>query len=164
MILSEITAAIKSIDTIISAAKGFFSLKKEFEINLAKDEIFSNLIEIKQQLLLFQTSYSEILSYQSELQKKIIDFENWETKTFNYSLIEITSGNFVYLSKESQEAGNKQPWFCATCYNEKKLSPFQRKYPNHDAFIYPICKFKFELPDKKPPYHPPRREGGFMGV
>ncbi len=163
MTLAEITTAIKSIDVSIKIIKGISSFKKDFDIKLATEEILSKLIETKQQLLIFQSSYSEILSTNSELKKKIVEFENWETKTLNYSLIEITSGVHVYLSKESQDSGNKQPWFCAKCYNEKKLSPFQRKYPNRDCFVCHTCGSKFDLPSKEPPYQKPKSTG-WMGA
>jgi len=161
--LAEITTAIKSIDVSIKIIKGISSFKKDYDIKLATDEILSKLIDTKQQLLTFQSSYSEILSTNSELEKKIVEFENWETKTLNYSLVEITSGVFVYVSKESQNSGNKQPWFCAKCYNVKQLSPFQRKYPNRDDFVCHTCRSKFSLPSKEPPYRKPRPPG-FMGA
>lgn len=163
MTLAEITTAIKSIDISIKIIKGISSFKKDFDIKIATDELLTNMIETKQQLLVFQSSYSEILNSKSELEKKIIELEDWNRTKLNYSLVEIASGVFVYVSKESQEFGNKQPWFCTKCYNEKKLSPFQRKYPNNEDFVCHDCKSKISLPEKN---HPPikNRGGSWMSA
>jgi len=163
MTLAEITAVMKSLDSSITFIRGLTTLKKDMKIAVATEEILNKLIETKNQLLIFQSSYSEMLSTNRKLEEKIIELENWNATKLNYSLVEITPGIHVYISKENQKLGNKQPWFCAKCYNTKELSPFQRKYPNRDLFVCHSCGGKIEIPYEKPPFQKPKSTG-WMGA
>lgn len=162
MTLPEVTMAIKSIKAAVNIAKGFSELKTEYEIKSATSDLLDSIIDVQNNLLSIQSSYGEVLDSKRNLEKKLIELEDWERTKLNYSLIEITSGVFVYVSKESQKSQNKPPWFCAKCYNEKKLSPFQRKHPNHNDFICHNCGSQFSLPIKS---SPPKKDNlGWMGV
>ena len=163
MTLPEITAAVKSIGVAVKIAKGFSELKSESDIISATIELKNTIIDIQNNLLSIQSSYGELLDSKSQLENKIIDLEDWNTTKLNYSLIEITPGVHVYLSQESQEAGNKHPWFCAKCYNRNELSPFQRHHPSRDFFLCHSCGSKIELPQKEKPSQN-RKRGGWMSA
>ena len=163
MTLPEITAAVKSIGVAVKIAKGFSELKSESDIISATIELKNTIIDIQNNLLSIQSSYGELLDSKSQLEKKIIELEDWDRTKLNYSLIEITPGIHVCLSQESQEAGNIHPWFCAKCYNKNELSPFQRDHTSRDIFLCHSCGSKIEIPQKGRPSHK-RKSGGWMGA
>ena len=164
MTLPEITAAIQSIKTGIKIAKGFSDFKTEYEIKSATSELLDSIIDVQNNPVYEDnsTKYCQepdalpgtFHKYSiSELEKKLIELENWNKTKLDYSLVEISSGVFVYVSNESKKSGNKQPWFCAKCFNTKILSPFQRKYPNHEDYVCHSCGSKIQLPEKNSPPH-----------
>ena len=163
MTLPEITAAIQSIKTGIKIAKGFSDFKTEYEIKSATSELLDSIIDVQNNLLSIQSSYGELLDSKSELEKKLIELEDWNKTKLDYSLVEISSGVFVYVSNESKKSGNKQPCFCAKCFNTKILSPFQRKYPNHEDYVCHSCGSKIQLSEKNSPPHR-SNPGGWMSA
>ena len=102
---------------------------------MATDEILTNMISLKHELLSFQTSYSEILTEKGNLEKKLIELENWNTTKIDYTMNEVTPGFFAYVSNKSQNTGKTKPWFCTKCFNDKKLSPFQKVFDDGKKYI-----------------------------
>ena len=163
MILPEINAAIQSIKIGVKIAKGFSELKTEYDIKSATTDLLDSIIDVQNNLLSIQSSYADLLNTKIELEKKLTELEEWNKNINDYSLIEVSPGIFVFINEESQKSGNKQPWFCVKCFNDKKLSPLQKKFPNHEDYICHSCGAKIQLPEKS---NPPRRNnsGGWMSA
>jgi hypothetical protein len=85
------------------------------------------------------------LRSKDELEKKLIEQENWHNERARYHLKKVGGGVFVYALKESNATTEPAHWLCAHCYEEQKKSILQRNpYP---TWLCPRCKTKIVITD-----------------
>jgi hypothetical protein len=73
------------------------------------------------------------------LEQKIKEYDNWNIIQNKYVLKKVGIAIFVYSLKDES---SKEPnhWICAKCFNEKKVSISQRRFPDLGIFDCHICK------------------------
>ena len=78
-------------------------------------------------MMMIQSDYQNILRAKEDLEKKLVEQENWDKDRARYHLARVGGGwnAFVYALKERKPAIEPAHWLCAHCYEEKKKSIFQ---------------------------------------
>lgn len=155
MALSEISSILASVKTAIDLAgqlKASRKIPREVNENIAK--IFDILRSVELDAASVNLKYNEVICEKIELEKKLIEREQWVATERDYELQSIGPGVFVYAYKKTIEAAEPPHWLCPRCYEEERKSILQAKYDNESAASYmcPICKteLKWHKPGAPP--------------
>ena len=96
------------------------------------EKVRTTVYELQSAILSAQTSAISANSAQTELtervrdlEKQIVEFENWKTEAERYQLHEIRAGTFVYALKPGMENGEPPHHLCSNCYQQRRKSILQ---------------------------------------
>lgn len=163
MPLTEITAAINSARATIAFVKGAKAAIDKVEISNQLAEIYDKIIAAQSQTLSLLSENVKLVQEKNDLNKKVVESENWQKTETEYELTEICPKRFIYVSKKSAESTQPEHWLCPNCWQQKKKSILQGKLERQ--YMCPACKFEFfnsnEPPPPSKPSVIPRRIGGF---
>ena len=132
MVINEISMALTSFKSAIEIIKSIS--------NKTKDINFKNkIIELQNLILSLQSEYSTLLDIKNQLEKKLVEYENWDKTESQYQLKEITPGIRVYSSKEDSGLSDSDHWLCPNCFNDRKKSILQLERDEGKLGQYYIC-------------------------
>jgi len=127
MTLPEITTAFTSLKTATEILKAIMVLNKNTAIN-------EKVIDLQQIILLlqmsasdFHTKYQELVKVKDDVEKKLMDYENWEITKSHYKLAQTTSGVFIYIPNENHPSPKPNHYLCTNCYKNRQESLLQNK-------------------------------------
>jgi len=146
VVLSEISIALKSFKTAAEITKSILNISKDADL---KDKI----IELRNLILSLQSEYSTLLDVKDQLEKKLMEYEDWDKTESQYQLKEITPGIRVYSPKEDSGLSDSDHWLCPNCFNDRKKSILQLDEDNDvfgQYYICPKCKNRFCSRPPKP--------------
>lgn len=66
-----------------------------------------------------------LLEHIRELEEKVRNFETWNAQKERYELKALRPGVFAYMLKPTERGSEPPHWACVSCYNGRKISPFQ---------------------------------------
>ena len=144
---TEINAAIQAAKVIYEIVKANKELANFNELVTAVSEVNAKLLVATSAALTSQEKQSLLSERVRELEKKIMEFENWESTRQNYELKNLGSGIFAYVYKPTVDTHQERHWACIKCFQDQKLSILQRQLPplrngylcnNCNALITPI--------------------------
>jgi len=130
--LSEITSAVVSLNAAKELLKTALEVVKDSAARNAIIELQVTLLSVNNSLLQTQIEHQALVDVKKELEKKLLDCENWNADAPNYELIEVSFGVRVYCDKSETQDVYKRIWFCPTCFENKKKKILQlqsRKSP-----------------------------------
>ncbi|MGB5156338.1 MAG: hypothetical protein WBN77_02755 [Desulfobacterales bacterium] len=136
--IAEIGSLISSSKTAYDIAKGLASVYVDDKVRERTSELIGILLSVQSDALAVNAQHQELLQKKYELEKKILEFENWSETERQYELKEIAVGVFVYAYKKTEQNPETMHWLCAKCYNERKKYPIQRRAHLPDGIHY-IC-------------------------
>ena len=146
MVVNEISMALKGFKTAVEITKRILNISKDTDL---KKEV----IELRDFILSIQSKYSTLLDIKNQLEKKLIEYEDWDKTESQYQLKEITSGIRVYSPKEDSGLSDSDHWLCPNCFNDRKKSILQLDFDDDELgqyYICPKCKTRFCSRPEKP--------------
>ena len=152
--IAEISTLIASSKTAYDIAKGLTSVYVDDKVRERTSELVGILLSVQSDALSVNTQHQELLQEKYNLEKKILEFEEWSAIKNNYELKELAPGIPAYLRKKTDESNNFEIWICPYCYNKKEESFLQLEY-NYGTSISYFCpnrecktSFRYGVPGK----------------
>jgi hypothetical protein len=127
--LAEIAATLTGLNTFKSFTE--FALQAHVDAALREKAIESQaaIISVQSAMLALQSQYQSLLDEKAELEKRLIEIEDWKAEASKYSLKEVGPGAFVYMLKADVDTTTPSHWLCARCYEDKQKSILQQVTP-----------------------------------
>ena len=131
-----------SFDAVVTASKPH----NQVEIDLRSSEFLKQIDELYSTVFSLYEKNAEMLQEKTELEKKLMGYEQWEKEAARYELHEISDMVFVYAYKKNNE--NKEPmhYCCAKCMGDRKKTILNLDFDGsdgHKTFRCPSCKNYF---------------------
>jgi len=149
MDLGTIGAAISSLKAANDLTKGILTISKQVAVQEKVIELQSVILSINSELLSIQNDYSQALSKMNSLEQKIKGYDDWKIIQEKYVLKKVGIDIFVYSLKE-ENSTEPNHWLCAKCFNEKKISILQRRFPDLGIFDCHTCKSQIDIRSVSP--------------
>jgi superfamily II helicase len=145
--IAEITGVVQSVKVLNDLVKAARGLKNFNELVAAVSEVNARLMEAQAAALLAQEKQSSLANRIGELEKEIMDLENWEREAQRYQLTEIASGVFAYRLKPGVQPPEPSHMLCANCYAKRKKSILQLVNRNDfgEWYICHDCKSEIAI-------------------
>lgn len=140
--LAEIQSAVVTLNAISALTKAVISSKVDAALREQAIETQSALIDLNNTIFSLQSQNQSLLREKDELEKRLIEMENWQSEAQKYTLIEMTEGVFVYALKPDHKTTSPAHWLCPNCYHNKKQSILQLGYSrirHKNTFNCPSC-------------------------
>ena len=141
----DITTALAAIKTMTEFASLAAKSKKDSAVAEKAIELNSVIIDLQSAILSIQAQNQDLLHRNSELEKKIVDMENWNATAEKYALTEIALNVFAYASKTDNDATEPPHWLCTTCFENKQKSILQRGEKTINGYVYSCGNCKNRL-------------------
>jgi len=114
-LVGEIYAGYKGFSAIVGIGKQILDIKDIATRNTLVVEFTGKLMEAQQHETL-------LIERIRELEKRLMQFENWEAEKQRYQLVKLDPGVMMYRLKQGMENGEPAHEICANCYNAGKKS------------------------------------------
>lgn len=85
------------------------------------------LMDVQQQVFNANQERTALIERVADLEKQIVQMEEWETEKEKYSLTEIAPSVFAYARKEPVATGEPSHKICTNCYQSGKKSILQHE-------------------------------------
>jgi hypothetical protein len=143
--IAEISSLVASSKAAYDIAKGLTSVYIDDKVKERTSELIGILLAVQADALAVNARHQEILQEKYNLEKKIMEFEDWSARRNKYELKELAPGFPAYLRKTTDETVTFPVWICPYCYDKKKESPLQCEHKTEMAIYYycPECKTQF---------------------
>lgn len=150
--IAEISTLVTSSKVAYDIAKGLTSVYVDDKVRERTSELLGILLSVQGDALSVNAKHQELLQEKYNLEKKILEFEEWSATKNNYELKELAPGFPAYLRKKLDDHIDFPVWICPYCYDKKKESPLQCEHNLETAIYYfcPECKttFHWRAPSK----------------
>lgn len=122
----------------IDIAKGLKSTYDQHTVSDAQAEFFEKLSDLYVRATSLYESHSTLTREKDELEKKLMEYEQWAQTERQYELKQVAPGKFVRSYKKSDKNTDPMHWLCPNCWEDKKKSILQGHPSLGDALEY-IC-------------------------
>jgi hypothetical protein len=119
MTLLETFSAVKM---SASALKTALNLHHQVEIDLKASDLLEKIDGLRMTVFDVYEKNLELVKEKTELEKKVMDNEQWEKEKAKYKLAELETGLFVFAYQKSQENTDPMHYLCKKCMNDNKKS------------------------------------------
>lgn len=145
--IAEIGSLIASSKAAYDIAKGLGSVYVDDKVRERTSELLNILLSVQANALAVQANHQELLIVKDDLEKKILEFENWSETVRQYELKEVAPGVFVYSCKTPVNSSEPAHWLCAKCFQEKKVHIIQLDHESAGVRHYfcPNCSTKYNI-------------------
>jgi len=123
--LPEISAALQATKILYDIAKANKELTNYNELVAAVSEVNAKLIDANTAALASQEKQSFLSDRVRELEKKLMEFENWESEIQKYKLHKFPSGAFAFELKPEMQQTEPLHYLCETCVAKRQTSIMQ---------------------------------------
>lgn len=122
---NEIAAAIQSLKILYDIVKANKELTNFNELVSAVAEVNAKLIDANASALASQEKQSLLTERVRELEKKIMEFENWEGEIQKYKPHEFPSGTRALALKPEMQQTEPLHYLCEACASKRQISRMQ---------------------------------------
>ncbi len=122
---TEINAALQATKVLYDIAKANKGLTNYNELVSAVSEVNARLVDANAAALSSQEKQSFLAERVRELEKKIMEFENWESEIQKYKLHKFPSGTFAFELKPEMQQTEPLHYLCETCAAKRQKSMLQ---------------------------------------
>ena len=143
--MNDFMLLLQGLKGTMDLTKGLKSAYDSHKIAEAEAEFFEKLSSLYVQAISLYESHSALAREKDELEKKLVEYQQWDRTASQYSLKALKSGAYVYTPNESNQSPNPMHWICPKCYGDRKKSILQFLYDfdrGHHAYC-PECKGRF---------------------
>ncbi len=144
--ITEISSLVASSKTAYDIAKGLASGYLDEKVRERTSELLGILLSVQSDALAVNSKHQELLQDKYNLEKKIMEFEEWSATKNNYELKELAPGVPAYLRKKTNETEDPTLWICPYCYDKKQESFLQQEchYETGGFYFCPSCRTPFQ--------------------
>ncbi|SRR5260370_11360216 len=135
---SEIGSALASIKTFSDFTALVLQTKVTAAIREKAIESQAAIISVQTAMLMLQTQYQSLLSEKAELEKHLVQIEDWKTKASKYFLKAVDPGIFVYAFNPEVDNTTPEHWLCAHCYEKNESSILERTASDGRGVVF-LC-------------------------
>lgn len=122
------------------ALKSAVEFNNQVEINLKYSEFLGKINELNSIVLDLYQEKSKLIQEKTDLEKKIMDFEQWENEKSKYCLYELDTEVFVYSYQKNENNVEPMHYLCANCMNNRKKSILELNSEWEDGSKHYYCK------------------------
>jgi hypothetical protein len=141
----EFSTALGLLKTITGTTRRLADAREEAKINEVAIQLQGIVLDLQSEMMIIQSDYQSVLRAKEDLDKKLIEQQNWHNERARYQLKKVGDGVFVYALKDGNATTEPAHWLCAHCYEDQKRSILQRSpYP---TWLCPRCKTKVVIAD-----------------
>lgn len=158
----EIGAAIQGMKVIYEIAKANKGLLNYNELVSAVAEVNGKLVEANAVALASQKEQMALSNQVSELEKIIMEMENWKSEAERYQLAELSPDVFVFTLKPGMENGEPPHNLCTACMSKRQKGYLNKTNKNVAGTFYTCSLCNKEIVDRlhkstpsKDPYRGP---------
>ncbi|MGY2052379.1 hypothetical protein [Methylobacterium sp. JK268] len=137
--MAAISALASSLKTTVDLTKTMVGLRDAVLVREKAIELSAEIMSAQQSALAAQAAQFELVDRVRDLEKKIVDLENWEAEKQRYELKALASGVLAYVTKSGMENGEPPHSLCANCYNRGRKSLLQQELRATGRRIFMIC-------------------------
>jgi hypothetical protein len=123
--LPEISAALQATKILYDIAKANKELTNYNEFVAAVSEVNAKLIDANAAALTSQEKQSLLSDRVRELEKRLMEFENWESEIQKYKLHKFPSGTFAFELKPEMQQADPLHYLCEACAAKRQKSIMQ---------------------------------------
>lgn len=145
---AELITGLGIFKSMLDSAKALKDINDRAIRNAAVIELQEKILSAREQ----QTALTERIR---ELERRVADFETWNTEKQRYELVDIGSGTFAYTVKAAMRGTEPPHYICTNCYQNGKAAILQHAQMNMGHVLTcPSCKTKSLTADGA--YRPPQ--------
>ena len=126
--IAEFAAGIAGLKTVSDLASLLIRMNVDTAVTQKAIEANAAIINAQSLMLELQAKHQDLLAQNDELEKRLIQIENWEAENQKYALTQIADGLFVYALKPNESNGAPPHWLCPNCFQNKRKSILQFEY------------------------------------
>jgi hypothetical protein len=139
--LAEIVAIGTGIANTAKALKGLLDTVQDVKTREQIRGIQDDLIGLQTNLLAVQAQYQALAEAKSDVEKKLVAYENWDAEAARYQLQEVASGIFVYVLKPENAGSEPIHWLCPNCFQRREKSILTKPTVDHLNYKCHRCSF-----------------------
>src|SRR5690606_27378746 len=136
---TSIQAAIGGLKTASDIAQSLVTLRDASVVQAKTIELQSVILAAQSSAIAAQSQQFALLERIRELEEHVARVEAWNTEKKRYKLTEIGFGQFAYILKEEESAGEPKHMLCANCYNRGEKSILQNELRNPGRHTVTFC-------------------------
>ncbi|MGJ0427191.1 hypothetical protein [Methylocystis sp.] len=149
--ITAVSATLISLKTALDLGKAMLDAKGTIDQQKQVFELNRVILAAQESALSANEAQSALLKRIDALERKIADFETWESEKDRYRLFDVGSATgrpsvFVYALKENAGGAETLHYLCAKCFQHKKKSFLQattRLEMRLRVHSCPECKSEF---------------------
>lgn len=139
---AEIAVAIAALNSAGKLAKGFVDLMRTADRQQILIEFNEQLLAAQAALFEANAKYEELAQIKGELERKLVEKEDWTQQAARYELKELVSGVFVYAVKGGMESGGPAHYLCPHCFESQQRSILSLPGPGWGKYVCHQCKYE----------------------
>jgi hypothetical protein len=102
-------------------------------------ELNSHILSLVHEGLAILAENQALLNEKAELERKIVEIEDWRDEAAKYEKIKVAPGVTFYAPKAEIESTEPFHWICPNCYGNKRTSLIEREGTAHQALAVYRC-------------------------
>jgi len=166
--IDAITSPLKAAGESI---KELIEIRDQVKFGEEAAKLYSQILAALQGAVAAQTREAALLNVISDLKRRLVDLDTWETEKNRYVLEKLPPGVFVYTLKPEMAGSDDEHSICPTCYQRGKKSILHSTASGNGIYrlMCKECGTKLEVGHFTPSGHSTIRRGtsggphGWMG-
>lgn len=156
--------AFSAIKMTASALKSAIKLHQQVEIDLKASELLEKIDSLSVTIMELYEKNLELIKEKAELEKKVVNNEQWEKEKTKYKLYELDTEIYVYAYQKSNNNTDPMHYVCKKCMEDGKKSVLDFIHENSDGSKKYHCNrcdvsFSTHAKRKLPINYQPRYDG-----
>jgi len=146
---AEINSAVQAAKVLYDVVKANKDLTNFNELSAAVSEVYTKVMNATAVALASQEKQTLLTDRIRELEKKIMEFENWKSEIQKYKLYTFPIGTHAFILKPEMQEIEPLHYLCEACANNHQISRMQPTgFHYEEAFFLRCHKCKLLIPIK----------------
>lgn len=146
----DLTSALSTVTALGELTKLIVSGKVDSEVKAKAAELNNSILSLQGTLFSLQAQNQDLLNKNREVEEELLKLSHWKNIEGSYSLLELCSGVFVYVNKDTSEPTH---YICPNCYSSQKKSILIKDEMTHSGISFRCksqdCKASYDDYSKK---------------
>ena len=136
---TEVLGAAQGLKLAFDMLQGLNATAKAAAINEVKVALTQHIIEAQQALTAAGIAQANAAETIRDLEKRIVQFENWDAERERYELADAGQRSFAYRLKPEMENGQPAHWICPHCYERREKSIMRHEKTSEGRCEFLAC-------------------------
>lgn len=137
--MTAISGLLSSLKVSTDLTKSMLGIRDAQLVREKAVELTAEIMSAQASAMTAQAAQSELADRVRDLEKKIVELENWNREKQRYGLTEIATGVFAYAVKLEEQGSEPAHHICAGCYQNGRKSVLQKEMRNPGRNALLIC-------------------------